>query len=258
MTLHEVLQTYSVEKFNSVFANHSEDIQVRADVEGLPPAWPSISQIISLAITTHKRLVSTGDWNASRSRAHTALMNEIKCWNCGGSHHLKDCTQPRNQARIDANRGCYRASRPSQLSQPRSGNGQRSTNRTRGLSRPRQRQGPDGRPQVLNRNGVCVLDQRRWRALLGASGRPPVNTRRNRTHNSQPRVGVDTPTSARRSTSPAPPQATTVANVATPSPSSPMVSREPDVLTTVRTPSANIATRVSHVRDALRRNGTYC
>ena len=111
MTLCKVLQTSSVKKFNRVFETQSDAIQVKADMEGLPPAWPPISQIISLAITTYRRLQASGEWNFSKSRAYPALNTELKCWNCGGSHHLKDCTQPHNQARIDANRGRYRASR---------------------------------------------------------------------------------------------------------------------------------------------------
>jgi hypothetical protein len=36
-------------------------------------------------------------------KAASAFLSSVKCHNCGGPHYLRECTEPKDQARIDAN-----------------------------------------------------------------------------------------------------------------------------------------------------------
>ena len=70
------------------------------------------------------------------------------CWNCGSLDHLlPDCPRPRDESRIERARQRFRASNP---------------RRFRG--KPRRKTSSDGKPLILNKNGHCALDQKRWRA----------------------------------------------------------------------------------------------
>lgn len=69
--------------------------------------------------------------------------SKFTCWNCGGPHHLKDCPKALDQAKIDAARQKFRATR-----------------RSRGKPK---RKTVDGKPLILNKNGYYVLDQKKWK-----------------------------------------------------------------------------------------------
>jgi len=163
-TVFAVMQTSSAPEFNTVFRTELHMIQVEADKTGNAPRWPPLSELLLLAKNTHMRLKHNNVWDkvSKRSRALTLQTNprpagNITCWNCGGNHHLSDCPKPRDQKKIDLAIQRYRAAR-----------------RARG--KPRHKTGSDGEPLVLNKNGHCVVDQKRWRARNGhVNGRHAPN-----------------------------------------------------------------------------------
>ena len=159
-----VLQTTTVDEFNYIFRDLERDVQVKADMAGVQPSWPSITKVINLATTTHRRLKATGVWDEmtrKRGKACALMPNPnskgattyaVLCWNCGKPHHLKDCKLPIDQAKVDKARAAFRSKRKNSTS-----------NKTNG--KPRFKSGSDGKPLVLNKKGACVLDQKKWRAL---------------------------------------------------------------------------------------------
>ena len=164
-TVFNVLQTSSAPEFNDVFLTQYREIQTKADMDGTSPVWPDTSKVLALATNTHQRLKHSGVWDGvvHKSRALTYHPSPttttpsngstnghnsnttLRCWNCNGDHHLKDCPKPLDQAKIDAARARFRASR-----------------RSRGKTKCGT--GSDGKPLVLNKNGFCVLDQKAWKA----------------------------------------------------------------------------------------------
>ena len=121
-----VFQTTSVSEFNSTFLTVQRDVQTTADIQGVSPVWPPLSEILSLATNTHQRLKHSGEWDGAmrKSHAHTVSTSapprlpgnggglKPACWNCGGDHLLPDCTRPRDEARIERARQRFRASNP--------------------------------------------------------------------------------------------------------------------------------------------------
>ena len=65
------------------------------------------------------------------------------------------CTRPKDQGRIDRARERFNAARR--------GSGGRTPAQSRCKT------GPGGKPLILNENGHCVLDQRRWRSMQRAN-----------------------------------------------------------------------------------------
>jgi len=160
------LQTASVEEFNEVFQCMLRDCQTQADQKGISPIWPDLSAILALAKNAHSRLKHSGAWDAEtkRSQAHNAITSapqrspgvraarrSPKCWNCGGPHSLPQCPKPRDIACIELARSRHQAA---QASHPR---------RQRG--KPRHKTDSDGGPLVSNGQGLCALDQKKWRRM---------------------------------------------------------------------------------------------
>lgn len=160
-----VMQTTSVEEFNHVFLTLMRDAQTQADIKGISPVWPDLYEILTLANNTYQRMKHSGLWDGAtkRSQAHNATVTApqrgpgtrvargsqpLKCWNCGGPHLLPDCTQPRDEARIERARQQFRAHNPRRL-----------------RGKPKYKTDSDGKPLVLNRQGLYVLDQKRWRRM---------------------------------------------------------------------------------------------
>ena len=154
----KIFQTSSVPEFNEIFKTKQRDIQVVADTKGVQPQWPRVTEVINLALNSYRRLKNSGTWDEIVKNPAKALLGApsttiapasgLQCWNCGGHHHLKDCTKALDQAKIDRAR--------QQFKQQRKG---------RGKTLPRHATGSDGKPLVLNKNGAYVLDQQAWRAV---------------------------------------------------------------------------------------------
>ena len=171
-TIYKVLQTSSVPEFNDVFRTQQREIQTTADMEGISPVWPDASRVLSLANNTYQRLKHSGQWDGvlKRSQAHAAVPSGAPatrvtdyskppppgyiCFNCGGHHWIVKCDKPHDQAKIEANKKKFLASK-------RSG----SSSSSRSGGKPKHRVGEDGEPLILNKKGAYVLDQKKWRAL---------------------------------------------------------------------------------------------
>ena len=174
-TVFHVFQTSTVPEFTQAFKHRADEIQIDADMTGTQPKWPPVGAVLTLATNSYRRLKNTGVWDAAvggKVSAYPALNNpptprpssrppsnstsdSMKCWNCDGAHHLKDCELPRNAAKIEANKKRWQAIR-----------------RARG--KPRHKTSETGQPLVLNRNGYYVLDQRALRQQRDAATAPPA------------------------------------------------------------------------------------
>ena len=174
-TIFRVLQTSSVAEFNAVFRDQLRVIQTKADMDGVSPIWPDASRVLALANNTYQRLKHSGQWDGvlKRSQAHAAVPSGPRvsrhvdcskppppgyiCFNCGGHHWLIRCEKPLVQARIETNKQKFFAAKHNSTSDS-----------SRSGGKPQYRVGEDGKPLVLNKNGACVLDQKKakkWRAL---------------------------------------------------------------------------------------------
>ncbi len=159
----KVYQTSSVTEFNRPFATQEESILMKSDMRGTHPAWPSVSELNSLALNMYRRLKASGAWDSKvkgQSGAFTTqfIREVLKCFNCGSTDHLLNaCPKPRNEERIAANRAKYMDSKG------------------RKDKRPKHKTGSDGKPMILNKKGVYVLDQKKIRASLNGTTSAPTN-----------------------------------------------------------------------------------
>jgi hypothetical protein len=160
-----VFQTTSVHEFNLLFKDEQRRIQKAADMDGARPVWPAVSKILNLATNSYRRMKASGEWlKPSKKTAFTGEVPQtsdktktfvIICWNCGGQHLLKECPKPKDENRIQAAWKKFRA----KLNERRKG-------RSSGSTPPKRKTGEDGKPMVLNKNGVYVLDQKAYKASL--------------------------------------------------------------------------------------------
>ena len=160
-----LLQTSSVPEFNQAFLREQQIAQHQADKTGQLVNWPTVSELTSMATNSYKRLKSSNQWLTTptgRRRALTAAPPSNgprrftpKCWNCGEEGHtLKDCKKPKDNAKIETARQAFnRRKRDS-----RSSGGNTNSHSRRTDSRPRRM--IDGKPHILNKKGVFVLDQK--------------------------------------------------------------------------------------------------
>ena len=187
--VYNILLTPTVTEFTEPLRAHQRMLQLQADLKGTRPEYPSVSDLLTLALTSYRRLDQSQVW-AARVRAHHARSNkrgttqsannatsstsrssstgggssgyERHCWNCGSTNHVvTECDKPRNQSKIDAERKKWLAAKKSKGDTPE------------------KKTDPDtGRPMILNKNGLYVLDQKAWKALQGdaAEGSTPATS----------------------------------------------------------------------------------
>ena len=160
-TVLQVCQTSSVPEFDSTFARWQMELQMTADRTGTHPVWPSASEVNALATNSHRRLKSAGAWDDAVKNPSGACPAQclpvtasspgevtLKCWNCGGDHHLEHCPDEHDDAKIEANRDKF--------------------HKSTGRHPPRRRKvGTDGRPLIRNKKGLWVVDTQRCQAVLG-------------------------------------------------------------------------------------------
>ena len=130
-TVLKVLQTSSVEKFNKVFELIESQARIADALARSGPAVqsqfaiPSIVSLLDLAEKEYLSLCRSNDWTGAKTRGSPSSFPATStdgskggsgrkgpvCWNCGGPHTLKDCTKPRNDALIEANRKKFNEAR---------------------------------------------------------------------------------------------------------------------------------------------------
>jgi hypothetical protein len=142
--------------------------------------WPPVSQILSGAEATYRRLVADNQWNAPKAdkkaafNARTGNQSgpppKLTCFNCGKEGHTsKECTVPKDKARIQEN---YKKFKESRQHQARNGHGSRgSRRRPADASQSSDKPPPQrttrvnaGIHEVLNKKGSWVRDEKFYQA----------------------------------------------------------------------------------------------
>ena len=174
-TVLKVLQTSSNPQFNSVFAFEEQQARHKADKSGGLADYPSVTTTCTLATNTYKRFTGPGDeyeWckPVSQGSAFNATFSaprkfrpDHRCFNCGRKDCSPSiCTQPLDQDRIKRNADAWKAKHPksAKSSQPRS---------TGSRGPPSRKKDEHGRPVKLNKNGVYVVDQQRYKQQKAAA-----------------------------------------------------------------------------------------
>jgi hypothetical protein len=119
--LYKVFQTSSNSAFNRFFASRYEKEYGDYLLDG-PDVWTDPDKILILAGNLYTKLCSENKWvgqeqdkatfpSFKSAKAASAFIAKTKCHNCGGEHFLRDCTEPKDQARIDANQKKMKAAR---------------------------------------------------------------------------------------------------------------------------------------------------
>jgi hypothetical protein len=111
--LYRVFQTSSCEEFNSFFKDKSrQEYSLSKTGEG---TWSDPEAVLALAESFYIDLNADNMWNGVDQNKATfpaistphdavAFLSQVRCHNCGGSHYLRDCTAPKDQGRIAANK----------------------------------------------------------------------------------------------------------------------------------------------------------
>jgi hypothetical protein len=175
-TVLKVFQTSSSPAFNQVFAFEESTARHEADKFGGVAHYPTVTQTCTLALNTYKRFTGPGDeytWvkapqqgsafsYSDRAKPSGAGPSPLrKCFNCGKPNCIPStCSEPFDADRIKKNSELYRARNPS--SDRRQGNGK---GKQRNASKSSKDKDEKGRPVTLNKNGVYVVDQRKFKAL---------------------------------------------------------------------------------------------
>ena len=178
-TVITILQTSSVPEFNEIFEDELKQITRKASRYGGLPKYPPVEEMLSLALNTYRTMSrapstwvtskpgsycqSTGTSNPSGLTALPFFKKPgYKCDNCElptPDHALKDCPKTRDSERIKKNQAARKAkkSKDKKDKKPK-------TQPSSQYKKPRwtPNKGPNkGRPHILNKKGVYVIDTKR-------------------------------------------------------------------------------------------------
>ena len=148
-----VMQTSSNDEFNKVFATEVADARRLADKYGGQPTWSTVTQTLSQATSTYRRMLQSGTWEIPKKRAAAFVADtstderprkrERRCFNCDGDHLLPQCPKPRDEARIEKAKQAFLAQKKTTFSR---------------TSKPPYKMAKDGRKLTLNEKGYYVHD----------------------------------------------------------------------------------------------------
>ena len=179
-TVITILQTSSVPEFNEIFEDELKQITRKASRYGGLPKYPPVEEMLSLALNTYRTMSrAPSTWTTSKPGSYCQSTGTTKpsgltavpfykkpgykCDNCEQptpDHALKDCPQTRDNDRIKKNQAARKARKKKDKkpkNQPPSG-----------YQKPRwtPKAGPNkGRPHILNKKGVYVIDVKRENEL---------------------------------------------------------------------------------------------
>ena len=168
----QIMQTSSVSEFNEVFEEIQQSCEREADKSDTPMAveYPSVPRTLNTSLNVYRRLITTTSlWCRPTGTKPTALNAapatfKLRCWNCEGDHHVKDCKAPRDEKRIAANRDKFNANRRNRFRSGNSNPNAPSGART-GSYNVRQVRTVDGKPEMLNKRGKWVPDNKQLARL---------------------------------------------------------------------------------------------
>lgn len=170
-----IMQTSSVPVFNEQFSEIQRKCEQASDEDetSLYAAYPPVASTLRIATNAYRRLIAPpSKWlkpsgtkrsafQATGTNNPSGQQRTLRCWNCGRDHNVRDCTEPRDEAKIAANRERFNASRRRNSSRPTtSGNSTRSRGAGSSSYTVRQCRVVDGQPQVKNKLNQWVPDQK--------------------------------------------------------------------------------------------------
>lgn len=116
----KIFQTTSVTEFNDLFSHYSRANTLSEFITGPTAPKPTISQILKFAEIQYRKLYRSGQWTGVTTKlTETAFITnekEMKCFNCGGKHHLSKCPVPKSEDRIKANYKLFKQNKKKDLS----------------------------------------------------------------------------------------------------------------------------------------------
>jgi hypothetical protein len=126
-----ILQTSSVPEFNEYFGHLQKTVRMIKDMSAIQqnstslPGMTDIESILRLAELRYIELSASGEWNGAKTKGKSSVFvssddtsaalvtkSNLTCWNCGkAGHGIGQCTEPRNDQRIAANKAKFQAAK---------------------------------------------------------------------------------------------------------------------------------------------------
>ena len=105
------LQKCSVQPFCNYFAHQLHDAtkaSLNVTTVGAAQGYvmSEVNEILTEALDLYHSLCTTNQWNIPMGHKLGASLGttNVTCWNCGGNHTLKDCTEPHDEVQIAKSR----------------------------------------------------------------------------------------------------------------------------------------------------------
>jgi hypothetical protein len=112
----KVFKTSSVPEFNKLFEHFTIQTQLASfNPSSAVAQRPTVEHVLRFAESQYRRLCSMSAWTGVATKANETSFKacladhkgETICFNCGGSHSLKECSKPQSEARIKANKKTF-------------------------------------------------------------------------------------------------------------------------------------------------------
>ena len=105
------LQKCSVQPFRDYFAHQLQKamkVSLNVSTVGAVQSYvmSEVNEILTEALDLYHSLCTTNQWNIPVGHKLGASLGttNVTCWNCGGNHTLKDCTEPHDEVQMAKSR----------------------------------------------------------------------------------------------------------------------------------------------------------
>jgi len=114
------MQTSSVDEFNNLFAQLEQRRLITQVLQktGISKQSLTNDQVFQLAEQKYLTMSESSTWTGLTTRGSESVFKsklvgekKYECFNCGGNHSLKECTQHQSEERIPANRKKFRSNK---------------------------------------------------------------------------------------------------------------------------------------------------